>query len=40
MLVGIMLAIMVLLTLVSIIFGGSFGGGFVDTTASGTTLIN
>lgn len=40
MIAGIALAIMILLTVVSVVFGESFGSGFVDTTTQGTTLIN
>lgn len=40
MLVGITLAIMLLLTILSIIFGQNFGSGIVDSTTEGLTLIN
>ena len=40
MLVGMTLAIMLLLTVLSIVFGQDFGSGIVDSTTSGTTLIN
>ena len=40
MIVGITLAIMLLLTILSIVFGQTFGSGIIDTTTEGTTLIN
>ena len=40
MITGIMLAIMLLLTILSIVFGQNFGSGIIDTTAEGITLIN
>lgn len=40
MIVGITLAIMLLLTILSIVFGQNFGSGLVDTTTEGLTLIN
>lgn len=40
MIVGITLTIMLLLTILSIVFGQNFGAGIVDSTTEGTTLIN
>ena len=40
MIVGITLAIMLLLTVLSIVFGQNFGSGIVDSTTEGLTLIN
>ena len=40
MILGVALTIMILLTIVSVVFGENFGSGFVDTTTTGTTLIN
>ena len=40
MILGVTLTIMILLTIVSVVFGENFGSGFVDTTTTGTTLIN
>ena len=40
MLVGLMLAIMVILTLFSIVSGGNFASGILDTTTGGTSIIN
>ena len=40
MIVAITLTIMMLLTVVSVVFGQNFGSGIVDTTTEGTTVIN
>ena len=40
MIVGITLTIMLLLTILSIVFGQNFGSGIVDSTTEGATLIN